>query len=112
MLNFKEAIEKLDTIDPEPERRRKVYVVTTDAPPSVIKGWLDMPATETERELAASVAGALAAAGVQAIVCSDMSRTNEMAKMIGEATGVQPVPTDKLRPWDVGDMAGLKPDPA
>src|SRR5690349_17795607 len=118
MLNFTDAIKAVGAAadeDEQPEGLRQVYLVrhgqtgmnnATDTSADRIRGWLDVPLTQVGREEAAGAAEELSRVGVEAIECSDLSRAQETADIIGEAVGVTPRPTEKLRPWDLGDLTG------
>src|ERR1700730_11081047 len=117
MLSFTKAIETLkrDQPDDVPAGLRQVYVVrhgqtkmnnASDESEDRIRGWLDVPLTDVGREEAVGAAEQLTRVGVEVIVTSDLSRAEETAQIIGQAVGIKPSITDKLRPWDLGDLTG------
>lgn len=71
-----------------------------------IRGWSDVPLSEEGREEVHETAEKLKNSGIQAIVSSDLSRAEETSRIIGEAIGVEPTFTEKLRPWDLGELTG------
>ena len=71
-----------------------------------IRGWKDVPLVAEGRETAKQTGEALKSKGIQVIVASDLSRGKETADIIGKIIGVKPTYTDKLRPWDLGELTG------
>ena len=75
-----------------------------------IRGWSDVPLDEAGRKHAKKT-GKKLKGKIDAIVCSDLDRTQETAYLISKETGV-PIKwcTKKFRPWHVGDFTGEKVD--
>jgi broad specificity phosphatase PhoE len=71
-----------------------------------IRAWLDVPLTDKGRAEARMAAAKLRGKNVGAIVASDLSRARETAQIIGQALGIKPTFTRKLRPWDLGIFTG------
>lgn len=71
-----------------------------------IRGWADVPLTEQGRKEAKLAAGKLKKHNIKVIICSDLSRAHETAKIIGKILGIKPIPSKKLRPWDLGNLTG------
>ena len=78
---------------------------------SVSRGWLSTGIDKDEAEkLAPGVAKTLEDYGVDQIASSDLPRAEESADLISRHMkgDVETTPTDSLRTWNVGDMAGKK----
>jgi broad specificity phosphatase PhoE len=71
-----------------------------------IRGWLDVPLTAEGRAGAKKTAAKLKDSGIEIVVSSDLQRAHDTAKMIAQACGAKCVATQKLRPWDLGNMTG------
>ncbi len=71
-----------------------------------LRGWLDLPLTRRGREDAAEAGEKLKDYDVAALFSSDLRRARQTARIIGEKIGVKPTENPKLRPWNVGDLAG------
>lgn len=111
MLTFTRAQEILSK---EGAGWRQVYVVCSGqiahvgpGVDGIVKGWLDMPLSKFGFDQAAAAAKELAGAGIQAIVCSDLARAQDTAQVIGKVLGVEPMSSDKLRTWDLGELTGM-----
>jgi len=71
------------------------------------QGWSDPGLSRRGRAQAATLAGELAAAGVGAIVASDLRRARETAEIVGEQLGVALRFDARLRERDLGSWSGL-----
>ena len=71
-----------------------------------LRGWLDLPLTRRGREDAAAAGEQLKDYDVAALFSSDLRRARQSAQIIGEKIGVKPSANPKLRPWNVGELAG------
>jgi probable phosphoglycerate mutase len=71
-----------------------------------VKGMMDTPLDERGKVVAQQAADVLAKAGITHIVTSDLSRSKETADIIAAKTGAQVAVSPRLRPWDVGMLAG------
>src|SRR5215467_7010404 len=78
----------------------------TDMSQDRIRAWSDIPLSPEGREHAKEVAESLKGKGIRVIISSDLGRAVETADIIGKAIGVKPVYTQKLRPWDLGELTG------
>lgn len=78
----------------------------------LMRGWSDDAESQLDEAGKAQVkalAASLASLGVKRILCSDLGRALETAKVIGEATGVPAESLHSFRPLDIGDWGG-KPE--
>lgn len=71
-----------------------------------IRGWKDVPLSEKGREQAEKVGHKLKNSGIEVIYHSPLSRATDTAEEIAKNTGARLVPTDQLKPWNVGDLTG------
>jgi len=71
-----------------------------------IRGWRDVPLNEEGRNHAKETAKSLKGKGIGIIIASDLARARETAEIVGEAIGIKPVLSKKLRPWDLGVLTG------
>ncbi len=74
-----------------------------------IRGWMDIPLSAEGHAEVRDMAEHLARAGtkIDAIIASDLARTQETANAVSERLGGLPTEfTSSLRPWNVGDFAG------
>ncbi len=69
-------------------------------------GQIDLPLSEAGRRQAQELARRFRLAGLGAIACSDLSRSVETARIIGDAVGLQATPRRDLREGSVGDGEG------
>ena len=76
--------------------RRKAY-----------SGRADVALTERGREQARAAARQLAGAGVDAVICSPLSRARDTAQAIADATGAPLTIDERLTEIDYGDFEGL-----
>jgi len=74
------------------------------------RGFLDVPLDDKGRADAKEAAEFLQDKGIVAIYSSDLERAMETAQIVGEALGIEPCSDYRLRPWDVGDLAGTDRD--
>ncbi len=72
-----------------------------------LRGWTDVPLSPQGRAEAESAARFLANRGITKIVCSDLSRTRETARLVSRETGVPFSESQRLRDWHYGFMEGL-----
>lgn len=74
---------------------------------SQIRGWLDVPLDEKGKKEAVKLGKMFKKIPLDILVCSDMKRAHDTAKVISDSTGIKISEIDKkYRPWDVGDVAG------
>jgi broad specificity phosphatase PhoE len=78
----------------------------TDTSADRIRGWSDIPLVAEGRKEAALAAKKLKHRGIELIFCSDLSRAEETAQIIGKALGIKPIPIKALRPWNLGRLTG------
>jgi broad specificity phosphatase PhoE len=78
----------------------------TDTSQDRIRGWLDVPLTDQGRKEAKIAAEKLKKYKIEVIYCSDLSRAEETASIIGKILGIKHTPSKKLRPWNLGKLAG------
>jgi 2,3-bisphosphoglycerate-dependent phosphoglycerate mutase len=78
--------------------------VNNDA--GVYIGQQDIPLDAGGKEQAQELAQFLQQFPIKLIVCSPLSRTMETAQVIAQRFGLQPEPSDRLIPWNVGFMTG------
>ncbi len=71
-----------------------------------LRGWLDLPLTKQGKEDAAGAGEELKDYDVAELFSSDLRRARQTAKIIGDTIGVKPTANPKLRPWNVGNLAG------
>jgi probable phosphoglycerate mutase len=69
-------------------------------------GQLDLPLSEVGRRQARELARRLRLAGLCAITCSDLSRSVETARIIGEPVGLEAAPRRDLREVSLGEWEG------
>ncbi len=69
-------------------------------------GQIDLPLSEAGRRQAEELARRFRLAGLGAIACSDLSRSVETARIIGDAAGLQATPRRDLREVSLGDWEG------
>ena len=79
----------------------------TDTSQDRIRAWSDVPLTDEGRDEARRAAKKLAKHDIEVIVCSDLSRAEETASIIGKELGIKPSSSPKLRPWDLGKFTGM-----
>lgn len=71
------------------------------------RGWIDVSLDPKGREDAKQAAEFLKGKGINRIYCSDLSRAMETATIVADTLGLDaPTPDYRLRPWDVGELAG------
>lgn len=71
-----------------------------------IRGWSDIPINADGREVAEQAAKELLHAGITHIVASDLQRTMLTAQIIADRLSVRVVPSNSLRPWNLGQFNG------
>ncbi len=71
-----------------------------------VKGMLDTPLDDRGVQVAHSAADVLKKEGITHIITSDLSRSKQTADIIAAKTGAQVATSPRLRPWDVGMLAG------
>jgi phosphoserine phosphatase len=71
------------------------------------QGHADPPLNERGREQARALAGALGDTPLKAIYSSDLRRSEETARIVGDTRGIEPEPRSELREIDVGEWSGL-----
>ena len=74
------------------------------------QGHGDPPLSDRGRAQANALARELARETIDVLVSSDLRRAAETAAILGEAWGLQPEPTPRLRELDLGDWEGLTRD--
>jgi broad specificity phosphatase PhoE len=77
----------------------------------IFQGFTDTPLNETGRRQAHALARRLVDdpdLAVAALFCSDLSRAQETAAILGAAVGLSPVPDARLREGDRGRWEGLR----
>jgi 2,3-bisphosphoglycerate-dependent phosphoglycerate mutase len=72
-----------------------------------LQGWCDSPLTATGRAQAAAVAARLAAEPIDALVASDLGRTQETAAPIAAGLGLPVGPDPRLRERRYGILEGM-----
>lgn len=95
---------------------RKVYVIrhgmteyneqNGDGSVDRIRGWRDVPLSDKGREQAEKLGKKLKDSGIDVIYHSPFSRATDTAAEIAKNTGAPMIPTDKLKPWNVGELTG------
>ena len=78
----------------------------TDESSDRIRGWKDVPLVEKGRREAKMAGTKLVGKGIQVILSSDLSRARETAEIIGHILHIKPTFTEKLRPWNLGELTG------
>lgn len=74
-----------------------------------IRGWKDVPLSKEGEEEAHKLAKKIAKDPPDVVVCSDLKRAHDTAKVIADACGMSIAQVSKaFRPWDVGKFAGEK----
>lgn len=89
--------------------RTVMYVVRhgEDENDDLIGGWEDAPIDEKGLADAKQAAKFLSGRSIRCIVCSDMKRTHETAKIIAKELGITEIVTDvRLRTWNKGIYNG------
>lgn len=71
-----------------------------------LRGWLDVPLDENGLQEARETAERVAQHPIGEIFCSDLIRAQQTATAISFLTKLPIFPTPKLRPWNVGSLAG------
>lgn len=71
-----------------------------------IRGWKNVPLSDTGREQVKELATRLKKSGIGFIISSDLERARETAEGVAKATGALLVLSRKFRPWDVGEYTG------
>lgn len=71
-----------------------------------IRGWVDVPLNDQGKKDAANVATQLSSESPEGIVCSDLSRAVDTAKIINKKFKVPLLITMSLRPWNLGIYQG------
>jgi probable phosphoglycerate mutase len=71
-----------------------------------LRGWLDVPLDDQGLIEAEETAGRVAGCAIETIYSSDLSRALQTSAVIGRAVHAPVVPTDGLRPWNVGAFGG------
>lgn len=71
-----------------------------------IRGWRNIPLSDTGREQVKKLAASLKNSGIGFMVASDLERTRETAERVQETTGAHLVLSPKFRPWDLGEYTG------
>jgi broad specificity phosphatase PhoE len=71
-----------------------------------IRGWSDVPLTDAGRKEAKDAAAKLKPYKIKVIFCSNLSRAEETASIIGKILGVKHTSSQKLRPWNLGKLTG------
>jgi broad specificity phosphatase PhoE len=71
-----------------------------------VKGVMDVPLDDRGKLVAEQAADKLGKYGITHILTSDLTRQKETADIIAQKTGAQVGVTPRLRPWDVGMLAG------
>jgi broad specificity phosphatase PhoE len=73
-----------------------------------IRGWRDVPLTDAGREQGKRLGYAMLNDKPDVLVSSDLCRASETADIISKIIGVDIAEvSDKFRPWNVGDYAGM-----
>jgi broad specificity phosphatase PhoE/2'-5' RNA ligase len=76
-------------------------------PTDIVTGWRNVPVTAEGKKIANETGEALKDAGIEKIVCSDLQRAVQTAKIVCEHVGCEDIePTRGLRPWNLGDFEG------
>jgi broad specificity phosphatase PhoE len=73
-----------------------------------LRGWKDIPLDEQGLREAKQTAQRVAQHPVHRIYCSDLYRARQTAKAVVHATQAPIVYTSKLRPWNLGSLAGQR----
>jgi probable phosphoglycerate mutase len=73
-----------------------------------LRGWKDIPLDEQGLREARETAQRVAQHPVHRIYCSDLHRAKQTAKAVVRATQASIVYTSKLRPWNLGSLAGQR----
>ena len=71
------------------------------------QGWVAIPLNEHGKEQARRLASFVRSLGIAALYTSDLRRAEDTAQIIGEVTGLMPIPSKKLRERDIGTWQGL-----
>ena len=71
-----------------------------------IRSWRDVPLNKEGRAEAKKAAEELKKYNIEVIYCSDLSRAKETAQIIGKILDIEPTPSEKLRPWNLGEFTG------
>ena len=98
---------------PSGERRHLVLLRHGQTAWNVVlraQGETDIPLDDTGHEQARRVAQPLAALEPSRLWCSDLTRAQQTASYVAEATGLAPVVDPRLRELMLGERAGLTPD--
>jgi len=76
------------------------------------RGWADPELDDNGQKDAEEAGTFLKGKGIKAIYCSDLKRATETAAIVNKVLGLprDPVPDERLRPWDVGDLSGKDKD--
>jgi hypothetical protein len=74
------------------------------------RGWSNVPLDEQGRSDANEALEFLKDKGIMKIVCSDLDRSMETAKIVGDALGLEPQPDFRLRPINKGIFEGQPKD--
>lgn len=76
----------------------------------VVRGWENPPLTAEGKKEAQQAGQTLKKKSytVDAIVCSDMRRAQQTAQIIGDILGLPVTPSSGMRPWDLGEIAGME----
>lgn len=75
-----------------------------------VRGWLPATLTSKGTKQAHDIAETLKGVSPHTLHTSDLPRAHETAKIIGKHIGATPSPSEHLRTWHVGDLAGQKHD--
>jgi broad specificity phosphatase PhoE len=85
----------------------RIYLVADTLASETLISWQDPHLDGPAKQLAARIGAQFATAGVAQVYCSDLTRAQETAAIIGRASGYTGVnPGEGWRPWDLGTLTG------
>jgi 2,3-bisphosphoglycerate-dependent phosphoglycerate mutase len=71
-----------------------------------IRGWSDIPLSDKGKKEVAATADKLADSGINQLVSSDLTRAADTAHAVSKTTDAPVELSQKLRPWDLGELTG------
>lgn len=74
--------------------------------PEKFRSHLDVPLSAEGRKEAKELAKKFSDKDIEAIYSSDLSRAYDTAEALAEETGAEHFEDERLRPWDLGELAG------
>lgn len=71
-----------------------------------LRGWKDVPLNAAGKSEAKQLGQELSSYPISNVLSSDLSRASTTAKAVAKPHNIQPILTQNLRPWNLGDFTG------